>query len=85
MVYMNLNRKWNRFKDASVDVVYASHLFEHLSLSSANLFLAESYRCLKPGGVIRVVVPDLYQICKKYINEYDGGKTDTTEFIYVGY
>jgi predicted SAM-dependent methyltransferase len=81
LTYMNLNKKWD-FTDCSVDVVYASHLFEHLSLKSADLFLKESYRTLKPGGIIRIVVPDLYQIAKKYITEYiemDNG--DPTEFI----
>lgn len=81
MVYMNLNKSW-KYADNSVDIVYASHLFEHLSLSSAALFLSESYRCLKSGGVIRLVVPDLYKICKKYIAEYESGSTDDpTEFI----
>src|SRR3954469_7191145 len=79
-IYMNLNRRW-KYPDNSVDVVYASHLFEHLSLKSADLFLKESYRCLKPGGVIRIVVPDLYKISKKYIAEYESGKEDPTEFI----
>lgn len=80
--YMNLNRRW-RFKDKSVDVVYASHLFEHLTLRSAELFVQESFRCLKPGGVIRIVVPDLYQIAKRYTEEYEKGAegADTTQFI----
>ena len=81
VVYMNLNRKWKKYKDSTVDVVYASHLFEHLTLKSADLFLTESYRCLKHGGVIRLVVPDLYKICKKYIESYEEGKEDTTAFI----
>ena len=81
VMYMNLNRPW-KFKDGSVDVVYASHTFEHLSQKSAELFLSEAYRCLKPGGVIRLVVPDLYQICKKYIDEYEHGhEEDPTAFI----
>ena len=81
LVYMNLNKRWP-YKDNSVDIVYASHLFEHLTLRSAELFLKEAYRCLKPGGVIRLVVPDLYKICKRYITEYENnGKADPTEFI----
>jgi predicted SAM-dependent methyltransferase len=80
VVYMNLNKRWI-YKDNSVDVVYASHLFEHLTLASTDLFLKESYRCLKPGAVIRIVVPDLYKIAKKYIAEYESGKEDPTEFI----
>jgi predicted SAM-dependent methyltransferase len=81
-VYMNLNKKWN-YRDNSIDVVYASHLFEHLTLASAKLFLTESYRTLKPGGVIRIVVPDLYKISKKYISEYENGtyENSSTEFI----
>ncbi len=78
--YMNLNKRWN-YEDNSVDIVYASHLFEHLTLKSADLFIKEAYRCLKPNGVIRIIVPDLYKIAKKYINEYESGIENTTEFI----
>jgi predicted SAM-dependent methyltransferase len=81
VVYMNLNNRWP-YKSDSVHVVYASHLFEHLSLAATDVFLKESYRCLVPGGVIRLVVPDLYKICKKYIDGYESGREkNTTEFI----
>jgi predicted SAM-dependent methyltransferase len=81
VVYMNLNKPW-KYADESVDVVYSSHTFEHLSLKTTKLFLKESYRCLKPGGVIRLVVPDLYKISKRYIDEYEqGGQGDPTTFI----
>jgi predicted SAM-dependent methyltransferase len=81
VIYMNLNKRWP-YKSNSVDVVYASHLFEHLTLASAELFLNESFRCLRPGGIIRIVVPDLYKICKRYIAEYEeSNKADPTEFI----
>lgn len=71
--YMNLNKNWHGIKDNSVDVVYASHLFEHLSPKSARLFLAEAYRTIKPGGVIRLVVPDLYALAKQYTSSYESG------------
>ena len=81
VVYMNLNGKWS-FSDNSVDVVYASHLFEHLTLRSASVFVNEAYRCLRPGGAIRIVVPDLYQIAKKYVREYETtDESDPTKFI----
>jgi predicted SAM-dependent methyltransferase len=81
MIYMNLNKKW-KYKNETVDIVYASHLFEHLSLQSTKLFLEEAFRTLKPGGIIRIVVPDLYKIAKKYINEYENEDTlDPTEYI----
>lgn len=77
--YMNLNKSWN-YASNSVDVVYASHLFEHLTLKSGDLMLKESFRTLKPGGVIRIVVPDLYKICKRYITEYEAGNKKAYEF-----
>ena len=80
--YMNLNKKW-KYNSNTVDIVYASHLFEHLTQKSADLFLKESFRVLKPGGVMRIVVPDLYQIVKKYLNEFDtfSANEDPSEFV----
>ncbi|HXB45823.1 MAG TPA: methyltransferase domain-containing protein [Puia sp.] len=78
VVYMNLNTKWG-FASESVDVVYASHLFEHLSHRAATLFLSESYRTLKPGAVVRIVVPDLYKTAKKYVSEYEEGDSDASK------
>lgn len=73
VVYMNLNRKW-KYNSMSVDVVYASHLFEHLDTESAALFLKESFRVLRTNGVIRLVIPDLYQISQKYLNEFNSSE-----------
>ena len=78
--YMNLNKKWP-FSNNSVDIVYASHLFEHLTIKSADLFLKESLRCLKAGGVIRIVVPDMYKIAKKYIFDFESGDKDASDYI----
>ena len=55
------------FPDNSFDLVYHSHVLEHFPRSEAIKFIAECYRVLKPGGVIRVVVPDLEQIALNYI------------------
>ncbi|HNR06408.1 MAG TPA: methyltransferase domain-containing protein [Saprospiraceae bacterium] len=78
LTYMNLNRTWKWGND-SVDIVYASHLYEHLTLDSARLMLRESFRCLKPGGVIRLVVPDLFKLCKKYILEFENQNSKASE------
>lgn len=55
------------FSEAKFDVVYHSHLLEHLPKNYAPIFLQECYRVLKPGGIIRVVVPDLEQIARLYL------------------
>ena len=49
--------------DSSIDCIYTSHTLEHLTLSQVKHVLNESHRVLKPGGVIRIIVPDfsLYQ------------------------
>jgi len=56
------------FADESFDAVYHSHLLEHFPKSYAPIFLKECFRVLRPGGVIRVVVPDLEQIARLYLS-----------------
>jgi hypothetical protein len=55
------------FADATFAVVYHSHLLEHLSHQEADNFLQECFRVLQPGGTLRVVVPDLEQIARLYL------------------
>ncbi|OVE73777.1 hypothetical protein BVX94_02895, partial [bacterium B17] len=55
------------FDDESFDVVYHSHLLEHLARSEALGFVAETFRVLKKGGITRVVVPDLEKIARIYL------------------
>jgi predicted SAM-dependent methyltransferase len=45
--------------NASVDFIYASHFLEHLDNRAGQHLLEEALRVLKPGGVLRVGVPDL--------------------------
>jgi predicted SAM-dependent methyltransferase len=55
------------YGDSSVDVVYSSHMFEHLDRSEARDFLRESLRVLVPGGTIRIAVPDLALLVSEYM------------------
>jgi len=74
-------RKKLRFKDNSVDYIYNSHLLEHLFPDEGLHFLKECYRILKPGGLIRIVIPDLEGIARRYINGINnsGGSVESTE------
>jgi SAM-dependent methyltransferase len=58
--------------DASFEVVYHSHVLEHFAKSAAPSFLRECFRVLRPGGIIRVAVPDLEQIATQYLNALAG-------------
>jgi predicted SAM-dependent methyltransferase len=53
--------------DSSFEVVYHSHMLEHFPKDKAPELLHECYRVLKPGGIIRVVIPDLEQAALNYI------------------
>lgn len=76
--YINLNRRWP-FGDGSCDVVYASHVFEHLTVGGATHFLAEARRVLAKNGVLRIVVPDLEELCRDYLLRLDAGDERAAE------
>lgn len=61
-------RKDLPFPDSSFDVVYHSHVLEHFSRTDGLQFLNHCFRVLRPGGIIRVAVPDLEMIARRYLN-----------------
>jgi SAM-dependent methyltransferase len=54
------------FSDGSVNAFFSSHVFEHLFFDEVELLIRELYRCLEPGGICRVVVPDLEKVILLY-------------------
>ena len=56
--------------DRSVDIIYCSHVLEHLSLEDFRKAIKEVYRILKPGGTFRGVLPDLEIEAKKYLADH---------------
>ncbi|MBE0622163.1 MAG: methyltransferase domain-containing protein [Burkholderiales bacterium] len=60
------------FRDDSVDVFYSHHVIEHLPDSHLSFHIREMYRCLKPGGVIRVGGPNGDEACRNFLaNNHD--------------
>jgi len=55
----------------SVDIVYHSHVLEHLDRPVAERFLTEMRRVLKPGGLCRIVVPDFERACRDYVEHLE--------------
>jgi len=56
------------FPDRSVSYIYSSHTFEHFNWNDSLTIAKECFRVLKPGGVLRIVVPDLGLIVREYLN-----------------
>ena len=50
----------------TVDACYTSHTVEHMSREHGAFFVRETFRVLKPGGILRVIVPDLGPIVERY-------------------
>jgi predicted SAM-dependent methyltransferase len=59
------------FADGTADGVYHSHVIEHLGRQIVPGFLAEIYRVLKPGGMVRIVAPDMEHLCRRYLDSLD--------------
>jgi SAM-dependent methyltransferase len=54
------------FENESADYIYTSHFLEHLYPETSRFLLQEIYRTLKPGGRIRICVPDLQHAVELY-------------------
>jgi predicted SAM-dependent methyltransferase len=56
------------FADGSVDVIHSEHVFEHFAYpGEAMHILRESYRVLRAGGRLSVVVPDTAPLLSAYV------------------
>lgn len=59
------------FDEGAFDAVYCSHVLEHLPKAEAPTLVAECLRVLRPGAVVRFVVPDLEAIVRLYLKSLD--------------
>lgn len=55
--------------DRSCSLLYHEHLLEHLTSVEASAFLSDCRRLLMPGGVMRVAMPSLEELCQKYFSD----------------
>lgn len=55
-----------RIDDNTTDAIVTEHTFEHLTYQSVDQLLGECHRILKPGGVIRIIVPDVSIFIREY-------------------
>ena len=54
------------YPDGSVHFIISSHMLEHLTRNEGKIFLKECLRVLRPGGTIRITIPDSKKIASVY-------------------
>lgn len=63
------------FPENYADLIYASHILEHISHNKISEVLREWYRVLKKDGIPRLSVPDFDKLIDVYFNEEKDIKT----------
>lgn len=80
------------FTERSVDLIYASHCLEHFKYREIYRVLSEWVRVLKPGGLLRLSVPDFDKLVVIYretgnpddiVEQIMGGQDNRYNFHYV--
>lgn len=69
------------FEENTFDFVYHSHVLEHFSKEDGENLIYECFRVLKPNGVLRIAIPDLERIAKKYLDFLEQGMSNTNDEI----
>jgi hypothetical protein len=69
--YLDATSRWP-LEDGSVSHVFADNVIEHITLDAGRAMLAEAYRCLQPGGAIRLVTPDIRGHVELYLAGQQG-------------
>jgi predicted SAM-dependent methyltransferase len=67
----NLDLNWDLrnplpYDDNSVDYIFNEHLVEHLEVDEARTVIKDLMRVLKPGGVLRIAMPNLEEVVDQY-------------------
>jgi predicted SAM-dependent methyltransferase len=67
-LWLDIRDPWP-LSDSVADVIYSNHVFEHFDEDDLSNLLRQSYRVLKPGGVLRFGVPSLTHAINAYITD----------------
>lgn len=91
--FINLDWKWGPeiercwdltkalpLKSGSLDGVYSEHCVEHFTRENAVKILREFHRVLRPGSIVRIVVPDVELFIDLYVRARNG---EPVSFPYV--
>ena len=57
------------FADGAARLMHTEDFIDQLELEKAAAFLRECHRVLAPGGILRVLTPDMQKLAQLYLNE----------------
>ena len=84
----------SKYKENSVELIYVSHVLEHIERTEYMSVLTRWHDILQPNGVLRIAVPDMEQIFVHYQKYKDlamirgflwGGQTYRENFHFCGW
>lgn len=84
----------DKFEKETIDLIYVSHVLEHIGRREYMDVLRRWYSLLKPGGVLRIAVPDFEKVVEHYKKHGDllvlrgflyGGQTYPENYHYCGW
>lgn len=64
--------------------IYASHVLEHLSFEDFRTALRHTFTMLRPGGLFRMIVPDLEVRARLYLERLSAGSVTANNFFMEG-
>ncbi len=67
--------------DGSIEEIRASHVLEHFGRGEIAAVVADWVRALKPGGVLKIAVPDFEKLAQAYL---DGASVDVAGVLMGG-
>jgi len=61
-----------KIADSTVTGIFCEHVLEHLTYAEVSRLLCECHRVMKPGSVLRVIVPDVSLFILRYSERDEG-------------
>jgi predicted SAM-dependent methyltransferase len=66
-LYLDATRRLP-IEDNSVSFIFSEHFVEHVPRRATLVFFEESFRVLRPGGILRISTPDAEALVRAYLN-----------------
>lgn len=65
--YLDATRRWP-LEDDAVSHVFSDNVIEHLPLEANRAMFAEMRRCVRPGGLVRLITPNVRAHVEMYLS-----------------